>query len=61
MVGTMDGYGPAHRKIVAYDAKTGKEAWRFYPIPAPGGPGIETWPLCRPSNPGPARRDGNTR
>jgi alcohol dehydrogenase (cytochrome c) len=29
--------------IVAYDAKTGKEAWRFYTIPGPGEPGHETW------------------
>ncbi|HXV62300.1 MAG TPA: PQQ-binding-like beta-propeller repeat protein, partial [Vicinamibacteria bacterium] len=27
----------------AYDAKTGKRAWRFYTIPAPGEPGNETW------------------
>ena len=25
------------------DAKTGKEAWRFYTIPGPGEPGHETW------------------
>jgi alcohol dehydrogenase (cytochrome c) len=30
--------------VVAYDAKTGKEAWKFYTIPAPGEPGSETWP-----------------
>jgi alcohol dehydrogenase (cytochrome c) len=30
--------------IDAYDAKTGKRAWRFYTIPAPGEPGSETWP-----------------
>ena len=29
--------------IAAYDAKTGKEAWRFYTIPGPGEPGHETW------------------
>jgi alcohol dehydrogenase (cytochrome c) len=29
--------------IAAYDAKTGKEAWRFYTVPAPGEPGSETW------------------
>ncbi len=27
----------------AYDAKTGKRAWRFYTIPATGEPGNETW------------------
>ena len=29
--------------IDAYDAKTGKLAWRTYTIPAPGEPGSETW------------------
>ena len=29
--------------IDAYDAKTGKQAWRFWTIPAPGEPGNETW------------------
>ena len=29
--------------IDAYDAKTGKRAWRFYTIPGPGEPGNETW------------------
>src|SRR5437868_1049199 len=29
--------------IAAYDAKTGKEAWRFYTIPGPGEPGHESW------------------
>src|SRR5689334_16006378 len=32
--------------IAAYDAATGKEAWRFYTIPAPGEPGSETWQAC---------------
>jgi len=31
-------------QIVAVDAKTGHEVWRFYVIPAPGQPGSETWP-----------------
>ena len=30
--------------VVAYDAKTGKEAWKFYTIPGPGEPGFDTWP-----------------
>jgi len=34
--------------IAAYDVKTGKEAWRFYTIPAPGEPGSETWERCPP-------------
>jgi alcohol dehydrogenase (cytochrome c) len=29
--------------IVAYDAKTGKEAWRFYTIPGLGEPGNDSW------------------
>jgi alcohol dehydrogenase (cytochrome c) len=29
--------------IAAYDAKTGKEAWRFYTIPGPGEPGHDSW------------------
>ena len=31
-------------QIVALDAKTGREAWRFFVVPAPGQPGSETWP-----------------
>jgi PQQ-dependent dehydrogenase (methanol/ethanol family) len=31
-------------QIVAVDAKTGREAWRFFVIPEPGQPGSETWP-----------------
>jgi alcohol dehydrogenase (cytochrome c) len=29
--------------IAAYDVATGKEAWRFYTIPAPGEAGSDTW------------------
>jgi alcohol dehydrogenase (cytochrome c) len=29
--------------IAAYDAATGKEAWRFNTVPAPGEPGSDTW------------------
>lgn len=29
--------------VVAFDAATGKEAWRFYTIPGPGEPGHDTW------------------
>jgi alcohol dehydrogenase (cytochrome c) len=29
--------------IAAYDAKTGKEAWRFNTVPGPGEKGHETW------------------
>jgi alcohol dehydrogenase (cytochrome c) len=30
--------------IAAFDAKTGKEAWRFHTVPAPGEKGHDTWP-----------------
>jgi quinohemoprotein ethanol dehydrogenase len=30
-------------RVVALDAKTGAEAWRFYAVPGPGEPGHETW------------------
>ena len=29
--------------LAAFDARTGKELWRRYTIPAPGEPGSETW------------------
>jgi alcohol dehydrogenase (cytochrome c) len=29
--------------VVAYDADTGEQAWKFYTIPGPGKPGHETW------------------
>lgn len=35
--------------IAAYDAKSGKEAWRFYTIPGPGEAGHETWEPCPPN------------
>jgi alcohol dehydrogenase (cytochrome c) len=35
--------------IAAYDARTGKELWRFYTIPGPGEPGHETWERCPPN------------
>lgn len=40
-VGSPPGYGRTF--IVAYDAATGKERWRFTTIPSPGEPGSETW------------------
>jgi alcohol dehydrogenase (cytochrome c) len=43
IVGTAGGDGPIRGYIAAFDAKTGKEAWRFYTIPGPGEPGNETW------------------
>jgi alcohol dehydrogenase (cytochrome c) len=29
--------------VAAFDAQTGKEAWRFWTVPKPGEPGAETW------------------
>ena len=29
--------------VVAYDAETGEEAWKFYTIPGPGEPNHDTW------------------
>src|SRR3954466_13725836 len=43
IVGTGGGDAPIRGFIAAYDAKTGKEAWRFYTIPGHGEPGNETW------------------
>jgi quinohemoprotein ethanol dehydrogenase len=42
-IGTNADYG-FRGQIVAFDAKTGKEAWRFYVVPSPGQPGSDTWP-----------------
>ena len=35
---------PTRGFIDAYDAATGKLAWRFYTVPGAGEPGSETWP-----------------
>jgi alcohol dehydrogenase (cytochrome c) len=43
IVGTGGGDGPIRGYISAFDAKSGKEVWRFYTIPGPGEPGNETW------------------
>ena len=42
IVGTV-GQGPGGNMIVALDATTGKEAWRFYTIARPGEPGGNSW------------------
>jgi alcohol dehydrogenase (cytochrome c) len=42
IVGT-EGQGPGGNMIVALDAATGKEAWRFYTIARPGEPGGNSW------------------
>jgi alcohol dehydrogenase (cytochrome c) len=43
IIGTAGGDGPIRGQIAAFDAKTGKEMWRFFTIPAAGEPGNETW------------------
>jgi alcohol dehydrogenase (cytochrome c) len=44
IVGTSGGEYGVRGFVAAYDAETGKEAWRTYTVPAPGEPGSETWP-----------------
>jgi alcohol dehydrogenase (cytochrome c) len=50
IVGTAGGEYGIRGFISALDAKTGKEAWRFYTIPGPGEPGHESWTGGDPAN-----------
>jgi alcohol dehydrogenase (cytochrome c) len=34
--------------VAAFDARSGREAWRFYTIPGPGEPGFDSWKACPP-------------
>jgi alcohol dehydrogenase (cytochrome c) len=43
IVGVSGGEFGIRGYVAAFDAETGKEAWRSYSIPAPGEPGSETW------------------
>jgi alcohol dehydrogenase (cytochrome c) len=43
IVGTAGGERGIRGLLAAYDARTGKEAWRFHTIPGPGEAGHETW------------------
>jgi alcohol dehydrogenase (cytochrome c) len=43
VVGVSGGEAGIRGFVDAYDAKTGKQAWRFWTIPGPGEPGHETW------------------
>jgi alcohol dehydrogenase (cytochrome c) len=43
MIGVGGGEFGIRGFVAAFDAKTGKEAWRFNTIPSPGEPGSETW------------------
>jgi alcohol dehydrogenase (cytochrome c) len=44
LVGTSGGDDGVRGFLAAIDAQTGKIAWRFWTIPAPGEPGSESWP-----------------
>ncbi len=50
IVGVAGGEFGIRGFIAAYEARTGKEAWRFYTIPGPGEPGHETWEACTTSS-----------
>ncbi len=43
IVGVSGGEAGIRGLLDAYDAKTGKQLWRFWTIPASGEPGSETW------------------
>lgn len=44
IVGTSGGDDGVRGFVAAFDTVTGKEAWRFWTIPAPGEPGSSSWP-----------------
>ena len=44
MVGVSGGEFGIRGFVAAFDAETGKPAWKTYTIPAPGEPGSESWP-----------------
>jgi alcohol dehydrogenase (cytochrome c) len=44
IVGVSGGEAGIRGFLDAYDAKTGKQVWRFWTIPSPGEPGSDTWP-----------------
>jgi len=43
VVGIAGGEFGVRGFLDAYDARTGKRAWRFWTVPAAGEPGVETW------------------
>jgi alcohol dehydrogenase (cytochrome c) len=51
--GISGGDRQARGFLAALDAKTGKEKWRFWTVPAPGEFGSDTWP--KPDDPNPKR------
>jgi alcohol dehydrogenase (cytochrome c) len=44
MVGSSGGETGVRGFVAAYDADTGKEAWRTYTVPGPGDEGNDSWP-----------------
>jgi quinohemoprotein ethanol dehydrogenase len=44
IVGGSGGEFSLRGRVTAYDAKTGKQKWRFWTIPGPGETGHGTWP-----------------
>ncbi|HLJ87915.1 MAG TPA: PQQ-dependent dehydrogenase, methanol/ethanol family [Candidatus Angelobacter sp.] len=44
IVGTSGGDDGVRGFVAAFDARTGKEAWRFWTIPGPGEVGAASWP-----------------
>ena len=44
IVGASGGEVGVRGFVAAFDAETGKPAWKTYTVPAPGEPGSETWP-----------------
>src|ERR1700674_3562252 len=44
IVGTSGGDDGVRGFLAAFDAETGKPAWRFWTIPGPGEPGSASWP-----------------
>ncbi|MCY4122808.1 MAG: PQQ-dependent dehydrogenase, methanol/ethanol family, partial [Acidobacteria bacterium] len=48
IVGSAGGDRGIRGFIVALDAATGEEIWRFHTVPGPGEPGHETWEECPP-------------
>jgi alcohol dehydrogenase (cytochrome c) len=43
IIGTAGGDMGIRGFVAAYDVKSGRQAWKFHTIPAPGEPGNETW------------------
>jgi alcohol dehydrogenase (cytochrome c) len=44
LVGTSGGDDGVRGFVAAFDVNTGKLAWKFWTIPAPGEPGSDSWP-----------------